>query len=554
MDTPETWITPLTPLSFLRRSAAVYPDKVAIVHGTARHTYADFARDAQRLARGLRASGVGPGDRVACLLPNVPEMLVAHFGVPLGGAVLVAVNTRLSSEEVRYILDHSGATVLVVDSTLRGVVDPVADSLETVREVVTLVDPQGPDAGTSVEGATWDDLLARGDEGADLPWEVDDERSTISINYTSGTTGRPKGVQYHHRGAYLNSFGEIVHSYHDPASVYLWTLPMFHCNGWCTPWAITAIGGTHVCLREVRGDAIWALIGEHRVTHLNGAPTVVTTIMNAAEARTLDYALVVTTAGAPPSPTTILEMEKMGFRIVHVYGLTETYGPYTVCQWQEDWRGLEEHERARLQARQGVGMLIAEPVRVVETLDEDVADDSSAWASVQLVDVPADGQTMGEIVMRGNNVMSGYFRDPDATAKAFAGGWYHSGDLGVMHPDGYVELRDRAKDVVISGGENISTVEVEQAVLSHPAVLEAAVVGVPDERWGERPKAFVVLRQGKSAEPDALIEHVKGEIARYKAPRDVEIVEELPKTSTGKIQKFELRAKEWGDATSRIRG
>ena len=263
----------------------------------------------------------------------------------------------------------------MVDSTLRAVVDPVADSLETVREVVTLVDPQGPDAGATVDGATWDDLLARGDEGADLPWEVDDERSTISINYTSGTTGRPKGVQYHHRGAYLNSLGEIVHSYHDPASVYLWTLPMFHCNGWCTPWAITAIGGTHVCLREVRGDAIWALIGEHRVTHLNGAPTVVTTIMNAAEARTLDYALVVTTAGAPPSPTTILEMEKMGFRIVHVYGLTETYGPYTVCQWQEDWRGLEEHERARLQARQGVGMLIAEPVRVVEILAEDVAED-----------------------------------------------------------------------------------------------------------------------------------------------------------------------------------
>ncbi|HSK59682.1 MAG TPA: acyl--CoA ligase family protein [Actinomycetospora sp.] len=554
MDTPETWITPLTPLSFLRRSADVYPDKVAIVHGTARHTYADFARDAQRLARGLRASGVGPGDRVACLLPNVPEMLIAHFGVPLGGAVLVAVNTRLSSEEVRYILDHSGATVLVVDSTLRAVVDPVADALETVREIVTLVDPQGPDAGTRVEGTTWNELLTRGDEGDDLPWEVADERSTISINYTSGTTGRPKGVQYHHRGAYLNSLGEIVHSYHDPASVYLWTLPMFHCNGWCTPWAITAIGGTHVCLREVRGDAIWALIGEHRVTHLNGAPTVVTTIMNAAEARTLDYALVVTTAGAPPSPTTILEMERMGFRIVHVYGLTETYGPYTVCQWQEDWRGLDSHERARLQARQGVGMLIAEPVRVVEVLPEDAGGDGADWSSVELVDVPADGQTMGEIVMRGNNVMSGYFRDPEATAKAFAGGWYHSGDLGVMHPDGYVELRDRAKDVVISGGENISTVEVEQAVLSHPAVLEAAVVGVPDERWGERPKAFVVLRQGKDAEPGEIIDHVKGAIARYKAPRDVEMVDELPKTSTGKIQKFELRAKEWGDGATRIRG
>ncbi|MHC1559377.1 acyl--CoA ligase family protein [Actinomycetospora sp. C-140] len=549
-DSSQTWITELTPLSFLRRSADVYPDKTAIVHGGERISYAQFAAAAQRLARGLRASGVGPGDRVACLLPNVPPMLVAHFGVPLAGAVLVAVNTRLSSEEVRYILDHAQATVLVVDSALRGTVEPIADSLETVREIVTLVDPQGPDAGTSVAGATWDDLLARGDEGEDLPWAVDDERSTISINYTSGTTGRPKGVQYHHRGAYLNSFGEIVHSYHDPSSVYLWTLPMFHCNGWCTPWAVTAIGGTHVCLREVRGDRIWELIGEHRVTHLNGAPTVVTTIMNAAEARTLDYALVVTTAGAPPSPTTILEMEKMGFRIVHVYGLTETYGPYSVCQWQEDWRGLEEHERAKLQARQGVGMLQTEPLRVVEPLGEDVTD----WASVRLVDVPRDGATMGEIVMQGNNVMSGYFRDPDATAKAFAGGWYHSGDLGVMHPDGYVELRDRAKDVVISGGENISTVEVEQAVLSHPAVLEAAVVGVPDETWGERPKAFVILRSGQSAEPDAIIEHVKGAIARYKAPRDVEIVDELPKTSTGKIQKFELRAKEWGEGTTRIRG
>ncbi|GLZ48761.1 acyl-CoA synthetase [Actinomycetospora sp. NBRC 106375] len=549
-DSSQTWITELTPLSFLRRSADVYPDKTAIVHGTERISYAQFAAAAQRLARGLRVSGVAPGDRVACLLPNVPPMLVAHFGVPLAGAVLVAVNTRLSGEEVRYILDHAQATVLVVDSALRGTVEPIADSLETVREIVTLVDPQGPDAGTSVDGATWDDLLARGDEGDDLPWAVDDERSTISINYTSGTTGRPKGVQYHHRGAYLNSFGEIVHSYHDPSSVYLWTLPMFHCNGWCTPWAVTAIGGTHVCLREVRGDRIWELIGEHRVTHLNGAPTVVTTIMNAAEARTLDYALVVTTAGAPPSPTTILEMEKMGFRIVHVYGLTETYGPYSVCQWQEDWRALEEHERARLQARQGVGMLQTEPLRVVEVLGEDVTD----WASVQLVDVPRDGETMGEIVMQGNNVMSGYFRDPDATAKAFAGGWYHSGDLGVMHPDGYVELRDRAKDVVISGGENISTVEVEQAVLSHPAVLEAAVVGVPDEKWGERPKAFVILRSGRSAEPDEIIEHVRGAIARYKAPRDVEIVDELPKTSTGKIQKFELRAKEWGEGTTRIRG
>jgi fatty-acyl-CoA synthase len=540
----ETWITELTPLSFLQRSAGVYPDKTAIVHGASRWTYAEFARDAQRLARALRSSGVQPGDRVACLLPNVPAMLHAHFGVPLAGAILVAVNTRLSAEEVRYILDHSGATMLIVDSELLAAVDPIRESLETVREIVVHVDPEGPGSGTD----GYAELLARGDDGEDLSWDVADERSTITINYTSGTTGRPKGVQYHHRGAYLNSFGEIVHSYHDPASVYLWTLPMFHCNGWCTPWAITAIGGTHVCLREVRGDVIWGLIGEHRVTHLNGAPTVVTTIMNAAEARQLEYQLVVTTAGAPPSPTTILEMERLGFRVVHVYGLTEVYGPYTVCQWQDDWAALDPTERARLQARQGVAMVQADPVRVVEVLDDEVSD----WASVELVDVPADGATMGEIVMRGNNVMSGYYRDDEATAKAFAGGWYHSGDLGVMHPDGYVELRDRAKDVIISGGENISTVEVEQAVLSHPAVLEAAVVGVPDERWGERPKAFITLRSGQTVEPDDVVEHVKTQIARYKAPREVEVIEELPKTSTGKIQKFELRAKEWGGQERKI--
>ena len=531
----ETWITELTPLSFLRRSAGVYPDKTAIVHGAQRWTYAEFARDAQRLARALRASGVQPGDRVACLLPNVPAMLHAHFGVPLAGAVLVAVNTRLSAEEVRYILDHSGATMLVVDSTLTPAIDPIRESLETVREIVVHVDPEGPDDGAD----GYAELLSRGDGGEDLSWDVDDERGTITINYTSGTTGKPKGVQYHHRGAYLNSFGEIVHSYHDPSSVYLWTLPMFHCNGWCTPWAITAIGGTHVCLREVRGDAIWALIGEHRVTHLNGAPTVVTTIMNAAEAEKLDYQLVVTTAGAPPSPTTILEMERLGFRVVHVYGLTEVYGPYTVCQWQDDWAAFEPEQRATLQARQGVAMVQADPVRVVQVLDEDL--DPAEYPTVELVDVPADGETMGEIVMRGNNVMSGYYRDDEATAKAFAGGWYHSGDLGVSHPDGYVELRDRAKDIIISGGENISTVEVEQAVLSHPAVLEAAVVGVPDEQWGERPKAFITLRQGRSAEPAEIIEHVKKAIARYKAPREVEIIDELPKTSTGKIQKFELR-------------
>jgi fatty-acyl-CoA synthase len=531
------WITPLTPLSFLRRSADVYPDKTAIVYGERRHTYAEFAAEVTRLAHALRGSGVKPGDRVAYMLPNVPEMLVAHFAVPLAGAVLVAINTRLSAPEVQQILDHSGATLFVVDAALHRRVAPVAGELKTVDEIITVVDPAAPGDGIG-SGVRYDDLLARGSDEP-LQWEVDDEESTISINYTSGTTGQPKGVQYSHRGAYLNSFGEIVHSTHTPDSVYLWTLPMFHCNGWCTPWAITAIGGTHVCLREVRGDVIWSLIDEHRVTHLNGAPTVVTTIMRAPEAKTLDYRLVITTAGAPPSPTTILQMEQMGFRIVHVYGLTETYGPYSVNQYQRGWDSLEPEERASLQARQGVGMLQAERLRVV---DKD------------MVDVPADGTTMGEIVMRGNNVMTGYYSDPAGTEKAFEGGWFHSGDLGVMYPDGFVELRDRAKDVVISGGENISTIEVEQAIVSHPAVLEAAVVGVPDEQYGERPKAFVVLSPGESADEATLIDHVKSKIARYKAPKAVEIVEELPKTSTGKIQKFELREKEWGEGGARIKG
>jgi fatty-acyl-CoA synthase len=535
--------TELTPLAFLRRSAEVYPAKTAIVYGQRHYSYAEFAEEVSVLARALRASGIAPGDRVAYLLPNVPEMLVAHFAVPLAGAVLVAINTRLSAEEVRYILDHSGAKLLVVDAVLAPALSSVTDSgtdgLATVTEVVTLTDPAAPGSGQGPAGPTYPELLARGAEGGPLPWTVADEHSTISINYTSGTTGRPKGVMYTHRGAYLNSLSEIVHSAHTPDSVYLWTLPMFHCNGWCTPWAVTAIGGTHVCLREVRGAVIWQLITEHRVTHLNGAPTVVTTIMNAPEAVTLDYQLVVTTAGAPPSPTTIRQMERMGFRIVHVYGLTETYGPYSVNEYQPAWSELDAEQRATLQARQGVGMITAEWLRVVDE---------------QMNDVPADGATMGEIVMRGNNVMAGYFNDPEGTAKAFAGGWFHSGDLGVMHPDGYVQLRDRAKDVVISGGENISTIEVEQALFSHPAVLEVAVIGVPDERWGERPKAFVVFRPGAKAEVDELLEHVRSKIARYKAPREIEVVAELPKTSTGKVQKFALREKEWAGEGSRIRG
>jgi fatty-acyl-CoA synthase len=537
--------TALTPLSFLERSSRVWPDKAVVIYGSRQLSHAELATTANRVARAFLASGVASGDRVAYLMPNVPEMLVAHFAVPLAGAVLVAVNTRLSSSEVAYIVRHSGAKILVADSaflpTVAAAVQEAGVPLEVVvvedREARESVAPQ-PIHALGARYSSYEDFLARGSDDP-LPWTVEDELAAIAINYTSGTTGRPKGVVYTHRGAYLNSFGEIVHSSHDQDSVYLWTLPMFHCNGWCTPWAVTGIGGTHVCLREVRGDAIWSLIREQQITHLNGAPTVVTMIMNSPDAAQLDHPLTITTAGAPPSPTTILQMERMGFGIVHVYGLTESYGPYAVCQPQSSWSDLKPDERSAARARQGVGMIQADRMRVV---DETMAD------------VPADGTTMGEIVMRGNNVMASYYNDPAGTAEAFRGGWFHTGDLGVMHPDGYVELRDRAKDVVISGGENISTVEVEQALMSHPSVLEVAVIGVPDAKWGERPKAFVVLKPAQRVSAETLIEHSRARIARYKAPRDVEFLAELPKTSTGKIQKFALREAAWAGRTHRVQG
>jgi fatty-acyl-CoA synthase len=532
--------TELTPLALLGRSAAVFPDKDAIVYGERRLTYRDFGAAATRLARALQASRIRPGDRVAYHMPNLPELLIAHFGVPLAGAELVAVNTRLSPEEVGYILEHSGARILVVDAELAVPLGTLGHRLpESVEEVVTVSDPAAPGpAEAALGGPSYDEFLARGTDEP-LPWTVPDETATISINYTSGTTGRPKGVMYHHRGAYLNALGETIHSRHSTDSVYLWTLPMFHCNGWCTTWAVTGAGGTHVCLRAVDPDEVWRLFDREGVTHLNGAPVVLSMIANHPNAHRLDLPLIVTTAGAAPSPTIIERMEDLGATIIHVYGLTETYGPYALCEWQTDWPGLAPAERARLLARQGVGMVCADQVRVVDA---------------QMRDVPADGETMGEIVMRGNNVMTGYFRDGDATANAFAGGWFHSGDLGVMHPDGYVELRDRAKDIVVSGGENISTIEVEQAILSHPAVLEAAVIGVPDDRWGERPKAFVVRAPGHAVDPQDLIEHVRGRLARYKAPREVEIVDAIPKTSTGKVQKFELREREWAGHGARIQG
>ena len=519
----------LTPLRFLERSAEVYPDKVAIVHGDRRISYRDFAFEATRLARALQASGIGPGDRVAYLCPNIPELLVAHFAVPLAGAVLVAINTRLAPEEVRYICDHSGAKLLVVDSELRSIIDPVESHFETIQEIVTVIDPVVERGNADrLNGPRYPDLLERGSD-VPLQWTVEDELATITINYTSGTTGKPKGVMYTHRGAYLNSLGELLHSEHSSDSVYLWTLPMFHCNGWCSAWAVTGIGGRHVCLRAVQAERIWQLLDQEEVTHLSGAPPVLTALLGADDAHEVQSSLVITTAGAPPNPKTIAQCEDINARVVHVYGLTETYGPYSVCQWQEGWKDLKVAERAELLSRQGVGMVQAERLRVVDD---------------EMNDVPRDGETMGEIVMRGNNVMKGYFEDEEGTAEAFKGGWFHSGDLGVRQSDGYVRLMDRAKDVVISGGENISTVEVEHALVTHASVAEAAVIGVPDEKWGERPKAFVVLVHGRHATEQAIIEHVRSSIAHYKAPKEVVFMDELPTNSTGKVQKFELRESE----------
>ena len=534
--------TALTPLSFLPRSARVWPGKTAVIYGRRRLSYAELEAETARVAQALRTAGVGPGDRVAYLMPNLPELLIAHFAVPLAGGVLVAMNTRLVAEEMSYILRHSGANILVADAALLPTAVAATKGLDTITQLVVAedseIEPAGADLATDPRIVTYAEFLGRAG-GDPLPWSVTDELTPIAIDYTSGTTGQPKGAVYTHRGAQLNSFTQIVHSRHDENSVYLWTLPMFHCNGWCTPWAITAIGGTHVCLREVRGDVIWAQIREHGVTHLNAAPTVVTTILNADEAGPLPQRVLITTAGAPPSPTTIAHMERMGFTIVHVYGLTETYGPISFCQFQPEWADLGAEQRAILQARQGVSMIEADVLRIVDS---------------EMNDVPADGTTMGEIVMRGNTVMAGYYLDEDATADAFRGGWFHSGDLGVMHPDGYIELRDRAKDIVISGGENISTIEVEQALMSHPSVLEAAVIGVPDEKWGERPKAFVVLKDSHHVAQSELVAHVRVKIAHYKAPRNVDFLVELPKTSTGKIRKFALRDQEWAGKTHHIQG
>jgi fatty-acyl-CoA synthase len=508
----------LDPTSFLRRSAAIHPERIAVVDGDVRRSYAQLLERVDRLASALRARGLERHDRVAALCPNAAELLELHHAVPAAGGVLVAINFRLSAAEVGYILEHSGARWLFVDAEL----EPLAAGAPAGLEVVRL-------------GDEYERLVGAGDP-AGVPSLLRDEEEPIALDYTSGTTGRPKGVVYTYRGAYLNALGEVIEAELGHHPVFLWTLPMFHCNGWCFPWAVTAAGGTHVCLRQVDAERIWQLLREEGVTHYCGSPTVQMTIVNHPDARPLERPVTALVAAAPPSPTLLARMEALDIRIVHVYGLTETYGPHTVRTWQDGWADLPARDRARELSRQGQGYTTADLVRVV---DEDMRD------------VPRDGATMGEVVMRGNNVMAGYFADAEATATAFRGGWFHSGDLAVWHPDNAIELRDRGKDIIISGGENISSIEVEQAICAHPAVLEAAVVAIPDERWGERPKAFVTLHPGAEVgEPD-LIAFCRERLAHYKCPDAIEFGP-LPKTSTGKVQKFALREPAWTGHERRI--
>jgi fatty-acyl-CoA synthase len=529
------WIAPLTPVSFLTRSARVFPERTAVIYGDERRSYGELVERVYRLASALRDAGVGAGDRVAFLCPNTPPLLEAHFAVPLLGAVLVAVNTRLNGDEIRYILDHSGAKLLFVDSELAALARGTQD-LPTLERTIMILDAQAGAPGERLSEREYEAFLASGSPEP-IVAEVA-ETDTITINYTSGTTGRPKGVMYSHRGAYMNALGEALEVGLDSSSVYLWVLPMFHCNGWCFPWAVTAMGGTHLCLRKFEPATVVRLIGTQGVSHFCAAPTVLIMLVNNPAIADLELKrpLRIVTAAAPPSPTILQAVEALGARIDHVYGLTETYGPHSICEWHPEWNAHDPEERARLKARQGVPYIQAADMRVVDE---------------QMQDVPADGETMGEVVMRGNNVMKGYYRQPEATAEAFRGGWFHSGDIGVVHPDGYIELRDRKKDIIISGGENISTIEVEKAVYAHPAVLECAVIAVPDPFWGEVPKAFVTLKEGQSLTQDELIAFLRERLAHYKCPRAVEFGE-LPKTSTGKVQKYVLREREWQAYEKRV--
>jgi 3-(methylthio)propionyl---CoA ligase len=519
---------PLTPISLIERAADVWPGRTAWVHGDTRASYAAFRARARRLAAALARRAVSPGDTVAVMLPNVPAMLEAHFGVPMAGAVLNSINVRLEPETIAYVLGHGQAKVLLTDPEFAPTVKAALAEVRPRPLVVDAVDRQYRGEAERLGGLSYEELLSEGDEGFE-PLYPTDEWQAIGLNYTSGTTGRPKGVVLHHRGAYLAAIGQTLANNVGLHPVYLWTLPMFHCNGWAFPWSVTLQAGTHVCLRRVDAGDIYAAIAAHGVTHLCGAPVVMNLIANAPESvrRPFAHRVQAMTGGAAPPAALLQKMAALGIDMVHLYGLTECYGPASVCAWQEAWDALPEPQRAALQARQGVRYPNLETLEVID--------------SETMRPVARDGATLGEIMLRGNTIMKGYLKNPAATEEAFRGGWYHTGDLAVMHADGYCEVRDRAKDVIISGGENVSSIEVEGALYRHPAVLEAAVVARPDPKWGESPCAFVTLKDGAEATADELIAHCRGILAHFKCPRTI-VFAELPKTSTGKVQKHVLRA------------
>ncbi len=521
---------PLTPLTFLARAAAVYPEHAAIIHGKSRTTYAQFYERARRLASALVKAGIRKGETVSVLLANTPAMLECHYGVPMTGAVLNTLNTRLDAATIGFLLEHAETKMLIVDMEFSRLAQKSMQLMKRPHPVVIdYVDPEYPVDGERLGSIDYESFVASGEAEFEWLWPAD-EWEAISLNYTSGTTGNPKGVVYHHRGAYLLGQGNILVSSMPKHPVYLWTLPMFHCNGWCFPWSISVVGGTHVTLRSVRSKAIWEALAEHKVTHLCGAPIVMSTIINAPadEKRELPHTVEFLTAAAPPPEAVLAAMAEQGFNVTHLYGLTETYGPAVVNDWKSEWDALDSPARATRKARQGVRY---HPLEDLTVMDPET-----------MMRVPADGTAMGEVMFRGNVVMKGYLKNPKASAEAFEGGWFHSGDLGVLHPDGYIQLKDRSKDIIISGGENISSIELEDALYKHPSVQAAAVVAKPDEKWGETPCAFVELKPGKTATAEDIIEWCRARLPHFKAPKHV-VFTELPKTSTGKIQKFKLREK-----------
>ncbi|NML15982.1 acyl-CoA synthetase [Azohydromonas caseinilytica] len=527
LDKNEANFVALSPLSYIERAAYVYPQRVALVHGALRQTWGETFERCRRLASALQRRGVGRGDTVAAMLPNVPAMVEAHFGVPAAGAVLNTLNTRLDAESIAFMLQHGEARVLLTDREFAPVIAKALALLGERRPLVVEVEDELAPPGQRLGAITYEELLAEGDPAA--PWTLpQDEWDAIALNYTSGTTGNPKGVVTHHRGAYLNAANNAIAWTLPHHPVYLWTLPMFHCNGWCFPWTMALVAGTSVCLRKVDPALVWPLIREQRVTHLCGAPIVYAMLINAPAAlrEGIGHEVKGLIAGAAPPAAVIEGCERVGIAITHVYGLTEVYGPAALCAQQPEWAGLPLPERARLNARQGVAYPLQQGVTVLDT--------------ETMRPVPADGQTLGEVCFRGNVVMKGYLKNPTATQEAFEGGWFRTGDLAVLHPDGYVKITDRSKDVIISGGENISSLEVEDVLHRHPDVMLAAVVAQPDPKWGEVPCAFVELKPGSGATEDELIEFCRGQLARFKAPKRI-VFGELPKTSTGKIQKYVLR-------------